>query len=262
MTGKVSIVIPTYNGLKYIEKTINSCLEQSYQNIEVIVVDDFSTDATRELLLNYKGKVKLLFNDENLGIVKSVNKGVSSTNSEFFILLGHDDLLPEKHVELMLSEFESNTVSIHCNSILIDAFGDEKGFSRNDKKQENKTKKCLFELSIDNFISSCGMLHRKSVFDSVGGWDEGYLHYGEWLYYIKSLKYGDIKYTTKSYAYYRRHTSNITNTFRNKEVVKILNNYKMDCRKLAHSKKRSFDFYSIRYMWAICKIFLNSLVKK
>jgi glycosyltransferase involved in cell wall biosynthesis len=259
MSLTVSIIIPTYNGLKFIEKTIESCLKQSHKDLEIIVIDDGSTDGTRDLLLAYKEQVKLVFNKENLGIVKNINQAVNMINSDYFIFLGHDDLLAENHVDIMVSEFESDVVAVHCNSMLINKHGEETGFACDNSKQLTKTSKALFELSLNNFISSCGLLCKTSVFKMVNGWDEAFLHYGEWLYYIRALEHGKIKYTTKTHAFYRRHDTNITNTFKNKDVVKKLSEYYNTCRQLAHKKNNNTALESLKYLIGNVKLTIRRI---
>lgn len=260
MSADVSIIIPTYNGREFIAKAINSCLEQTYTSVDIIVIDDGSTDGTRDLLLSYKDKVSVIFNEQNLGIVKNINKVVNAIESEYFIFLGHDDVLPTKHVEIMLAEFEEGVIGVHCNSIIINNFDEEITLARSDKVQIKKTKNCLFELSITNFISSCGMLHKTDVFKKINGWEEKYLHYGEWLYYIRALQYGKIKYTTKTKAYYRRHTTNITNTFKDKNVVKKLNGYKSRCRKLAFNNNNNSVLESLKYFIYNIKVIIRRVI--
>ncbi|WP_161987053.1 glycosyltransferase [Vibrio ponticus] len=247
MNEKVSIIIPLYNGSSFIAKTIDSCLNQTYRNIEVILIDDCSTDKSRETIKPYEGQVKIIYNEVNCGISKSVNKAMSLASGEFFILLGHDDILPSRHVELMLHEFEIDVVSVHCNSIYIDMDDKHGLMKKSDDIQFEKTLNCAFELSIDNFINSCGMIHRTSLFNRVGGWDESYRNYGEWLFYIKSLEFGRIKYTDVSRSLYRRHGNNITNSFSNKEVIKSLNDYKFHCRRLAYLRVVPSFFEKIKY---------------
>lgn len=247
MESKVSIIIPTYNGEKYIKETIESCLNQTYPNVGIIVIDDCSNDNTANILKEYGEKIRLYLNETNQGISRNVNKGVNLSEGEYFILLGHDDILPDTHIEIMLQEFDSDTVAVHCNSILIDGHGDEIGIARNDNKQIAKTDNCLFELSIDNFISSCGMLHRMDIFKRLNGWDEQYKHYGEWLYYIKELQFGKIKYTTKTKAFYRRHETNITNTFKNKKILQQLSRYKDNCKKLAFSHSNPNIIQTVKF---------------
>lgn len=260
MSVDVGIIIPSYNGRKFIEKTINSCLDQTYESISIIIIDDCSTDDTKDLLSIYKGRVTLLFNEDNLGIVKSINRAMEKVNSKYFLLLGHDDVLPKNHIELMLSEFEPGVVGVHCNSIIINNFDEETGFARNDKEQNGKTNNCLFELSLDNFISSCGMLHRTSIFKKIKGWDESYLHYGEWLYYIRALDHGIIKYSTKTKAYYRRHDTNITNTFKDKDVVKKLNDYKNTCRRRAFRNNNNSVLESLKYLINNVKLTIRRII--
>ena len=258
MNKKVSIIIPTYNGAKYIKETIDSCLNQSYKNIEIIVVDDCSSDSTVDILKSYENRIHLTINKTNQGIVKNLNNMTLGLESEYFIFLGHDDILPTNHIEIMIGEFDDDTIAVHCNSMGIDGNGNETKLIRSDDIQITKTKNCMFELSIDNFISSCGMLHRTDIFQKLNGWDDEYKQYGEWLYYIRELEFGNIKYTTKTKAFYRRHETNITNTFKNKDVKRSLNKYKRACRNLAHNINKNTISDNIRYYFNEFKLFIKS----
>jgi len=258
MNKKVSIIIPTYNGAKYIKETIDSCLNQSYKNIEIIVVDDCSSDSTVDILKSYENRIHLTINKTNQGIVKNLNNMTLGLESEYFIFLGHDDILPTNHIEIMIGEFDDDTIAVHCNSMGIDGNGNETKLIRSDDIQITKTKNCMFELSIDNFISSCGMLHRTDIFQKLNGWDDEYKQYGEWLYYIRELEFGNIKYTTKTKAFYRRHETNITNTFKNKDVKRSLNKYKRVCRNLAHNINKNTTSDNIRYYFNEFKLFIKS----
>jgi glycosyltransferase involved in cell wall biosynthesis len=242
MSRTVTIIIPTYNGEKFIQETIDSCLNQTFQNIDIMVIDDFSTDDTVSILKSYGDKINLIINKHNLGIVKNINFGGLEAKTDYIIFLGHDDVLPNSHVATMVSEFSSKVVAVHCNSVIINESGGQGKITRDDITQQTKTNNCLFELSIDNFISSCGMMHRTSVFKDVNGWDDSFLHYGEWLYYIRTLERGEIKYTIKTRAFYRRHSMNITNTFKDTSVLKSLTEYKRTCRVLAHKKNKNSFF--------------------
>ena len=89
------------------------------------------------------------------------------------------------------------------------------------------------------------------------GWDDEYKHYGEWLYYIKSLSFGEIKYTDKIKAYYRRHEDNITNTFRDKKVKKVVANYKNRCRKECYKISDKTIKNVVKYCFFKCKAVIN-----
>lgn len=240
---KVTIVIPTYNGQDYLAETIRSCLKQSYNNVSIIVINDNSTDRTSDVIDAFAGSIKVVSNKVNRGLPRNINSVMLVDDSDFFIYLGHDDVLPERHVELMLSEFDSDTAAVHCNSIIIDGDGSKQGFARNDVVQFEKTKKLLYQLSLDNFISVIGMMHRTSSFKEVCGWDEGYDLYGEWLYYIRLASVGKIKYTANTRAFYRVHATNITKSLhKDAQKTKALHQYKNRCRKLARSNA-DLDFY-------------------
>jgi len=256
--NKVSIIIPTFNGQEFLKETIDSALKQTHCNTKVVVIDDCSTDATLDVLRTYEGKLDLIKNDQNLGLTKTFNKALNLIESDYFILLGHDDVLPENHIKLLLTEFTTKEVAaVHCNSILINKKGKTGNLVRNDEKQ--KRERVMFHLSIDNFINSCGMMHRTDVFKRAGGWDESFRNYGEWLYYIKVLRYGIVKYTTKSISKYRRHDTNITNTFKNKNVKIGLREYKRKCRNEAHKLNDNTIMETLHYFKNELKLFLKGL---
>lgn len=261
----ISVVILSYNGEKYIEETINSVLNQSYNNFDIIIVDDNSKKNTLDILhkYDYHEKIDIIYNSENKGITKNINDTILSINSDYFIILGHDDLIPPNHLLTMINEFEENVVSVHCNSYIIDSLGKKSSLFKSDstQKQKSSINEIHKELAIDNFISSCGMVHRTDIFKLSNGWNIKYKNYGEWLYYIKSLDYGMIKYTSKSRAFYRRHETNITNTFRDKNVKRGVYLYKKECRQLSYKKANKNLTFLLRYINANIKSYLHEFKK-
>jgi glycosyltransferase involved in cell wall biosynthesis len=97
----VSIVIPTYNYGRYLSRAIKSCLLQSYKNLEIIVVDDGSTDNTREILRDMDNKVLYTY-QENKGVSAARNKGLELTTGTFITFLDADDYLTEDSIESRL----------------------------------------------------------------------------------------------------------------------------------------------------------------
>ena len=91
----VSVVIPVYNGSNYVREAIDSALAQTYKNIEILVIDDGSTDNTLEILQSYGDKIRI-FHKENGGVSTALNMGIKNMHGEWFAWLSHDDLwLPE-----------------------------------------------------------------------------------------------------------------------------------------------------------------------
>lgn len=247
MNDLVSIIIPTYNGEKYITKTVKSCLEQFHNNIEVIIIDDLSTDNTKDVLKNLTdSRIQVFYNEINLGISKNVNFGVSKAKGEYIILLGHDDMLPPFHVQNMLRAFTPKIGLVHCNSIHINDQDEVLKISKKNKRQIRKTKKPLQTLAIKNFIQSCGMMFRRSSFLKVGGWDESYKLYGEWLLYTKLATICDFAYTSSTFGYYRKHKTNISKDIA-KNQKQAANQYYALCRKTAYENSNKTPLLIFRY---------------
>lgn len=101
---KVSVIIPTYNRAKFIKDAIESVLNQTYKNFEIIVIDDGSTDNTREILAQYGKKIKVL-TQENKGAPAARNKGIREAKGEYLAFLDSDDiwypLKLEKQIKVM-----------------------------------------------------------------------------------------------------------------------------------------------------------------
>ncbi|MBD3843344.1 MAG: glycosyltransferase [Campylobacterales bacterium] len=230
----VTILILTFNSGVYLEKTINSCLTQTYKNIEVIVVDDCSTDGTVQYLESLKG-IRLIKREANQGISRNVNFGVQNSSGEYILILGHDDILPCTHIENMIKEFNDDVGLVHCNAVRIDSGGKILKLERDPSAQLIKTENVMQQLAIDNFISSCGLIFKKEVFMSFGGWDESYKLYGEWLSYIKFSSVSKIKFCETSHAYYRVHNKSTMKMINNTQKIDI-QNYKRMCRDLAYNK--------------------------
>lgn len=95
---KVSIVIPIYNGSNYMREAIDSALNQTYQNIEVIVVNDGSSDNTEEIALSYGNKIRY-YSKENGGVSTALNLGIQKMTGDYFCFLPHDDVFALDKIE-------------------------------------------------------------------------------------------------------------------------------------------------------------------
>ncbi|MDD2435154.1 MAG: glycosyltransferase [Bacilli bacterium] len=119
---KISIIIPVYNGSNYMKEAIDSALNQTYKNVEVIVINDGSIDNTEEIALSYGKKIKY-FSKPNGGVSTALNLGIEKMTGEYFSWLSHDDVyLPnkiEKQVSF-LSEMENKNVILFSDYEFID----------------------------------------------------------------------------------------------------------------------------------------------
>jgi len=110
MNDLVSVIIPTYNRSYFVTEAIESVLCQTYPNIELIVVDDYSMDDTEEKLKPYKnkGKIKYIRNEKNKGISPTVNTGLLAANGKYIARLDDDDLFMPDKIEKQVKHFEED----------------------------------------------------------------------------------------------------------------------------------------------------------
>jgi len=95
---KVSIIIPVYNGSNYMQEAINSALNQTYSNLEVIVINDGSTDDTDKIAKSFGQKIKY-YQKDNGGVSTALNLGIEKMNGEYFSWLSHDDVYMPTKIE-------------------------------------------------------------------------------------------------------------------------------------------------------------------
>ena len=203
----VSIVIPVYNGSNYMREAIDSALAQTYPNIEVIVVNDGSTDNTDEIAKSYGNKIRY-FIKENGGVSTALNLAIENMNGEYFSWLSHDDMyLPEKiesQIHILRSLKDKTTV-IYGGYRYID----EKGGLICEVKLDNEfslddLNKPLFSLLL-NRISGCALLIHKMYFQTVGLFDETLRITQDYDLWFRILQNAGIYYDTHCLTLSRIH---------------------------------------------------------
>ena len=122
-TPLVSIVITNYNYDKYLKKAINSALAQTYKNIEIIIIDDYSSDSSKDILDKYSSfnNIRVIYHKKNKGIVYSRNEALRVSNGIYLSMLDADDFMEETYIQDMVSiALETNSDVIYPNWHLID----------------------------------------------------------------------------------------------------------------------------------------------
>lgn len=214
---KVSILIPCFNQENLIAETVLSALNQSYENIEVVVSDDASTDSTPQLLKDlqkqYHPRLKVFLHDTNLGVTKNHTRGLLECTGEYIAFLDGDDLfLPEKiekQVDFM-SERPECTICYHD----VDVFDSGTGsnlYSWSDRigVREGNIKDLI---RFGNFLPAVSVMVRKKDLPPAG-YDERIKVYSDWFLWLGALYNGKgrICYMEDVLAKYRRHSENLTN---------------------------------------------------
>lgn len=102
---RISVVIPVYNGENYLKEAIDSALNQTYENVEVLVVDDGSVDGTREIMNAYGDRI-IGLHKKNGGVATALNMGIAHMSGEYFAWLSHDDLMKPDACEIYVRHLQ------------------------------------------------------------------------------------------------------------------------------------------------------------
>jgi len=172
--AKVSVVIPVYNGTNYLCEAIDSVLAQTYPNIELIVVDDGSTDGTRVLIESY-GKRLTGYYKKNGGIASALNYGIQRANGAYIAWLSHDDqFLPEKitrQIQFLAEHPEFQ--ACYTDFKIIDIENTVIQHYRASWQPKERMVRSLFR---DMYINGSTILISRACFDAVGLFDEDLPH--------------------------------------------------------------------------------------
>lgn len=206
---KVSVIIPNFNYGKYISIAIESVLSQTHPNVEVIVVDDGSTDESISILGRYGSKL-LVIQQRNQGVSIARNNGVAASSGDYVAFLDADDVwLPEK-IEMQLRKFDVDRAVglVHCAMRHIDPDGNVCG-SNNEGLEGNVADEFLkFERGVIVGAGSTAVVPRK-IFDEIGGFDPRQSTSADWDFgYRVATKY-KIAFVPEYLVHYRIHNSNM-----------------------------------------------------
>ncbi|MBK8519196.1 MAG: glycosyltransferase [Saprospiraceae bacterium] len=225
---KVSIIIPVYNSVKFLAECINSALNQSYDNIEVIAVDDGSSDGSFEILETFVPKIKII-RKNRVGVAAARNSGIQASTGEWIKLLDHDDVLYPEAIENLLAVagnlnhsenvIYGNVDFINAQSVVIGQL-----------TELNYNSKDIFDLNtitLDrNFgIPSTWFLH-KTVFEKCGFFDEITQH-DDFEFHLRCALLFDVRFYSSDVkvAKYRIHPEQFTwkvmRKFKNQDLIAL-----------------------------------------
>ncbi|MHB0977643.1 MAG: glycosyltransferase family 2 protein [Candidatus Aquicultorales bacterium] len=217
----VSVIIPTYNGERYISETLKSVVEQTYPNLEIIVVDDASTDGTLEALKPFIRQIKLVERKVNGGVAAARNTGIKASSGDIVALLDQDDLwLPErlsKGVEAFFAKPGAGLVAVNT-FIENEMTGDRaRCWKRVVRTGDRVTKRLLAE----NFICSAGVLISRRALDEVGLFDEAFYGADDYDMWYRIARHFDFVILEEPLAVWRYRPSSLSSDTRRmlKDVI-------------------------------------------
>src|SRR3989338_955315 len=199
----VSIIMPARNADKYISQAIDSVIKQSYQHWELNIVNDASSDKTKEIIDEYAQKdsrIKVFNNQTQQGIPKTRNIALSNSKGNVIGHLDADDILKPKAIEKTIAQFDEKTALVYSGYIFLDKYCKQTGKFMAQKFDLKKIK----ELGWQHF----GM-YKKSAAISVGGFNEKLITCSDGDLFMKIAQKYECKRVRKYLYYYRIHDTNI-----------------------------------------------------
>lgn len=186
----VSVIIPTYNRASYLIQSIESVLAQSYRNLEVIVVNDGSTDETRAILEPYRSRIAY-YEKTNGGKSSALNLGLKHISGEYVWVFDDDDIALPELVESHMSVFESQTqIDFVYSGYAFFEGNDSNNVIETVEARAHPDAEMVGELLNGNFISGVSVLVRKRCYDRVGCYDERLIRAQDYDMWIRLARAG------------------------------------------------------------------------
>lgn len=200
----VSIILPTYNGERYLAQSIESCLRQTYQNLELIIVNDASTDRSEELVLSYDDpRIVYTRHTQNRGLPRSLNVGFSLARGDYLTWTSDDNYYADAALEVMVATLERlkpRVQFVYCDYVEVNS-GGEVRLERHVGPPR--------ELYWRNIIGAC-FCYSRQVFESVGLYNASVPLAEDYEYWLRVRNRFRMMRLQESLYYYRIHDRSLS----------------------------------------------------
>ena len=252
-----SVIIPNYNHVLYLKQRIDSVLNQTYQDFELIILDDCSTDNSKEIIEQYRSHLKvtqIVYNTENSGSTfKQWDKGINLAKGEYIWIAESDDWCEPTFIENLLLGLETspNVVLAYAQSYIVE--GKNVCLSNHNYLQENINGNVFirqYMLNGNAVFNASMAIFRKSIYSKI---DKQYINFkycGDWLFWSEVAVCGDVFISGKVLNYFRQHSQSVYARARNTgfdliEELEVLDIF----YKKGYIEKTDFDSaISIKYL--------------
>ncbi len=265
--GLVSVVVASYNHAKFLDRRMESLINQTYQNIEILVIDDCSPDNSVEVLRKYEShpKVRLIVREQNGGWVTVSNQGVELSSGEFVIFANCDDDCDHRMIERLVASLAANPTAgiAFCRSLMVDendvVHGDD--FSM---REASFRARCAVDTLVSGaemgrfLMHSCvipnlsAALIRRSCFDSVGYLSSAYRVCCDWDLFFRIVSHYDVAYITEPLNKFRQHKTTIRSSTKSRiifeEYIRLLLG-QVNLLNLSFAERSRFRT-RVMYLWA------------
>lgn len=256
MNPKVSIVIPVYNGANYVAEAIESALGQTYKNLEVVVVNDGSTDngATEEAIRPYLDRI-VYVKKENGGVSSALNVGIKTMTGDYFSWLSHDDFYSPDKIEKQVALIQSPSDIILCVGGLMDSA--KKALPHHFKGVSGRFSGAeMFEMFINGYeLNGLAFLIPKTLFCSTGDFDENMRYLQDLDMWLRMfINEPTIVCHQDKLVFTRIHAAQTTNTMSDQFLVdreKLISKHVFNVENYLKSKETKEKFLRLYYLLAV-----------
>ena len=224
----ISVIVPIYNVERYLRRCVNSILDQTYQNIEVILVDDGSTDSSSNICDTYKlkdNRIKVI-HKENGGLSDARNVGIEYAIGEYIAFIDSDDYIDARYLELLLASLRKNDADMAiCNFKNVDEKGHGLYIDQSPICTENLTKdQLIYKYTLSNgyyYVVAWNKLYKRSVIGDIR-FPKGKLHEDEFTCFLFAHNCQKIACIDDFLYFYVRRESGIMGSLSNTVNIKQL----------------------------------------
>lgn len=212
MQPLVSVIMPAYNAEKFIAEAIESVLKQTYNNWELIIIDDCSTDDTLKIIQSYTDeRIKVFCNAENKGVAETTNKAISICDGKYIALLDDDDIAENSRLSLQVDFLEQHPdIDILGGRItLVNDTGDIISYEYQPRNNPKYIKAVLLFSNLD-FANSTAMIRKEFIQKNYLQYQNGCYGMQDYRFYIESSKIGNISSIDRFLLRHRLHDDNET----------------------------------------------------
>ncbi len=239
--GLVTVVVASYNHAEYLAQRMDCLLAQTYPNMEILVIEDCSTDGSLEILRRYETepRVKLIARERNGGWVAVSNQGIDLARGEFILFANCDDACDPRMIQRLVDSLRAHPSAgiAFCRSLFVDehnkVLGDD--FAT---REASFRRLCSRDTPISGaqmsrfLLDSCAIpnlsaaLFRADCFSAVGKFSPGFRVCSDWDLYFRIAAQRDVSYVAEPLNYFRQHENTIRSTTKdrviNEETLRLL----------------------------------------
>ena len=208
----VSVIMPVYNAEKFLDRAIQSILNQTYDKWELLLIDDGSTDNSLKLIKKFSDpRIRFFVNEKNSGIAQSTNRGVDESRGEYIALLDDDDEAINNRLALQVEYMEEHPDIAILGGRSIDMDENDKILSLKGSVRNNpKLIKAMLLFGNVDFYNGTAMIRKKFIVDNQLRYRDGCYGMQDYRFYIESSKCGKITTLDQYLLKYRKHEDNET----------------------------------------------------